>query len=287
MAKPTMSTDATAPSRSSEFLLVTPALAITIVVYLLPLVLLARYSFNRFVPGQFMVSDFTFANYVNVVSDPYYRNVLMTTIAMALSVTLLALLIGLPLAHFISRAGRMKKFLVLLVIVPLFVGNAVRAAGWMLAFGEQGLVNAILVGLGITAEPIRIMYTPVAVLIGSVAVNIPFVVLTIQSVLDGINPSVEEAAISLGATPFETFRKVTLPLALPGVRTAFVLSFILGMNAYATPVLLGGPSFRMMAPALTDEILAKNNWPVGATLAFFLVVTTLLLTSVFGRSRKS
>lgn len=274
------------PDRRRDSILVAPALAITVIVYLLPLLLLLRYSFNQFVPGQFMVTDFTIANYISVVADPYYRDVLLITIAMSLSITVLSLILGIPLANFISRSNRYKKFLILLVIVPLFVGNAVRAAGWMLAFGEQGLVNGFLQGLGITENAIQIMYTPTAVLIGALAVNLPFVVLTVQSVLDGINPSIREASISLGATPFETFRKVTLPLAMPGIRAALVLSFILGMNAYATPVLLGGPGFRMMAPILTNEILAKNNWPVGATLAFILVITTLVLTLLFGGRRK-
>jgi putative spermidine/putrescine transport system permease protein len=256
---------------------------ITLVIYLFPLLLLGRYSFNAFKPGEFMVTAFTLQNYVKVAVDPYYRAVLATTVSMALAVTGLSLVLGIPLAHFISRSGRHKRTLLLLVIVPLFVGNAVRAAGWMLALGEQGLVNAALMKLQILSSPVTIMFTPAAVLIGAVSVNIPFVVLTVQSVLEGVVASVEEAASSLGATPFEVFRKVTWPLALPGIKAATVISFILSMNAYATPVLLGGPRFQMMAPVLTDEILAKNNWPLGATLAFVLVATTLGLTWGVGR----
>jgi len=276
------------PSRRSGArggMLVLPALAVTVAVFLLPLLLLARFSLNRFVPGQFMVEALTLGNYLHVVEDPYYRAVLLTTVLMAAAITALSLLIGFPLAHCISLSTSWKKPLILLVVIPLFVGNAVRAAGWMLAFGEQGVVNVLLLDLHVTAHPLTIMFTPFAVLVGATAVNIPFVTLTIQSVLESISPSVTEAASSLGARPFETFRKVTLPLAMPGVRAATVLSFILGMNAYATPVLLGGPSFQMMAPVLTDEILAKSDWPVGATLSFVLIATTLLLSWGFGRIR--
>jgi putative spermidine/putrescine transport system permease protein len=272
-------------SVSTEATFLVPALVVTLVIYLFPLLLLGRYSFNAFKPGEFMVTALTLENYVNVIVDPYYRAVLATTISMALAVTILSLVLGIPLAHFISRSVRYKKALILLVIIPLFVGNAVRAAGWMLALGEQGLVNATLIRLHLVGSPLSIMFTPAAVLIGSISVNIPFVVLTIQSVLEGVGASVEEAASSLGATPFEVFRKVTWPLALAGIRTATVISFILSMNAYATPVLLGGPGFQMMAPDLTDEILAKNNWPLGATLAFVLIATTLGLTWGFGRLR--
>lgn len=264
-------------------LLLSPALIVTAIVFVLPLLLLARYSLNEFRPGEFMVPALTLQNYVNVILDPYYRNVLFTTVMMAAGITVVSLLLGFPLASAIARAGRYKKLLILMVIVPLFVGNAVRAAGWMIAFGEQGLVNSVLVSIGALDHPITIMFTPWAVLIGSIAVNIPFVALTIQSVLEGINPSIQEASASLGARPLTTLRRVTLPLAMPGIKTAGVLSFILGMNAYATPVLLGGPSFQMMAPVLTDEILGKNNWPTGAAISFILIATTLILSILIGR----
>lgn len=265
------------------FWLTLPALVLTVVVYLFPLLLLARYSLNRFVPSKFMVEALTVHNYVAVATDPYYRGVLLTTIAIALAVTVLSVIIALPLAHYMARTVRFKKALVLLVLIPLFVGNAVRAAGWMLAFSEKGLVNSALTALHLASHPTAIMFTPTAVLIGCISVSIPFVALTVQSVLEGIKPSVEEAAQSLGATPFESFRLVTLPLAMPGIRAATVLSFILAMNAYATPVLLGGPSFQMMAPVIANEVLAKNDFPVGATLSFILILTTLGLTWGFGR----
>jgi putative spermidine/putrescine transport system permease protein len=111
-------------------------------------------------------------------------------------------------------------------------------------------------------------------------VNLPFVVLTLQSVLEGIDRSSEEAALSLGATPFAAWRLVTLPLAIPGVLAAAVLCFILTMNAYATPVLLGGPRFQMMAPVVANEVLNQNNWPFGAALSFMLMIVTLLLTVI-------
>lgn len=256
-----------------------PASALVLLFLALPLLLLFRFSLNRFVPGQFMVEALTFGNYAAAVTDPYYRHVLATTILVAAGVTAICLVVGFPIAQFLARtATRWKSLLVLAVIMPLFVGNAVRAAGWMVAFGQQGLVNRLLLDLGLLSGPAEIMYTTKAVIVGIVAVNLPFVVLTLQSVIEGINLSAEEAAQSLGATPVATWRLVTLPLAMPGVLAASVLSFILAMNAYATPVLLGGPSFRMMAPVIADEILAKNNWPFGATLAFVLMLVTLVLT---------
>jgi putative spermidine/putrescine transport system permease protein len=263
--------------RGTALGLLMPATAVVVVFLALPLVLLFRYSLNRFVPGQFMVEALTGENYLKFFSDPYYFAVLRTTVLMALGVTLACLVIAFPVAIAIARAPRrIKSLLIILTVVPLFVGNAVRAAGWMVAFGQKGLVYSLMEGSGLT--PQTLMYTPTAVFVGIVSVNLPFVILTLQSVLEGIDISTQEAAANLGASPFEVFRLVILPLALPGVLAAGTLSFILTMNAYATPLLLGGPKFQMMAPVLANEVLNQNNWPFGGTIAFVLIGFTLLLT---------
>src|SRR5436853_101862 len=127
--------------------------------------------------------------------------------------------------------------------------------------------------------PATIMYTPWAVLVGIVSVNLPFVTLTVESVIEGIDAALGEAAASLGATPFAAWRLVTLPLAVPGLLAAGALSFILTMNAYATPLLLGGPRFQMIGPTLAREILNQANWPFGASLAFVLIAFTLASTA--------
>jgi len=126
------------------------------------------------------------------------------------------------------------------------------------------------------------MHKPFAVFVGIVAVNLPYVVLTLRSVFEGLDENVEYAASSLGANPFETFVLVKLPQIVPGILAAVVLSFILTMNAYATPVLLGGPSFRMMSPMIVGEILNKANWPFGAALSFILLSVTVSITVLAG-----
>jgi putative spermidine/putrescine transport system permease protein len=266
--------------RGTAVSLMLPASVLVLVFLALPLLLLFRYSLNRFVPGQFMVEAVTLENYVKFVTDPYYSAVLRTTLMMASGVTLTCLVAGFPAALYLARTTtRFKAMLILAVILPLFVGNAVRAAGWMVAFGQKGIFNYALALFFPTAPPLAIMYTPVAVFVGIISVNLPFVVLTLSSVLEGIDRSSEEAALSLGATPFAAWRLVTLPLAIPGVLAAAVLCFILTMNAYATPVLLGGPRFQMMAPVVANEVLNQNNWPFGAALSFVLMVVTLALTA--------
>jgi putative spermidine/putrescine transport system permease protein len=281
-----MATTATKPFQSDEqrssllsaTSLVGPATAFVTLGLLAPLAILLRYSFNR-INRRVMVETFSFDNYVKFFSDPYYTGVLWTTLRVSAICTIVCLAMGLPLAYVLARTqSRFKNVLVMLVVLPLFVGNAVRAAGWMTLFGTKGFLNVTLMRLGIVTEPLEIMFTETAVVFGIIAVNLPYMVLTLQSVIEGIDRNVEEAAFSLGAAPMEMFRRVLLPLSLPGILAGTILTFILGMNAYATPVLLGGPKFRMMGPLIYGQF-QLNNWPFGAAVAFVLMTTTLALTA--------
>jgi putative spermidine/putrescine transport system permease protein len=259
--------------------LVGPATVYVGIGLLLPLAILLRYSLNQFVPGKFMVDALTLESYVKFFTDVYYTGVLARTVRVALITTIICLLMGFPLAYVLARTrSRFKTALIMLVVLPLFVGNAVRAAGWMVAFGNKGLINASLMGLGALTDPLEIMFTEPAVIIGITAVNLPFMVLTLQSVIEGIDRSVEEAAFNLGATPLRMAQRVLFPLAMPGVLAGTILTFILAMNAYATPVLLGGPRFQMMGPLVYNQFVQQNNWPFGGAIAFILMTATLILT---------
>jgi len=265
-------------SRLAAAALIGPATLIVAAGIIIPMAILFRYSLNQFKPGLMMVDALTLENYVKFFTDPYYHTVFFTTVRVALTCTVVCLLLGFPLAYVMARTqSRYKNVLVMLVVLPLFVGNAVRAAGWMTVFGTKGFLNATLIWLGAITEPLEIMFTETAVIVGIIAVNLPFMVLTLQSVIEGIERNVEEAAFSLGAGPWEMFRRVLWPLALPGIVAGTILTFILGMNAYATPVLLGGPKFKMMAPLVFGQF-QLNNWPFGAAVAFILMTTTLVLT---------
>jgi putative spermidine/putrescine transport system permease protein len=228
---------------------------------------------------RIMHEAFSPDSYIKFFSDPYYLGVFWTTLRVAALCTLVCLVMALPLAYVLARTQtRFKNVLIMLVVLPLFVGNAVRAAGWMTIFGSKGFLNVTLMQLGVVSEPLEIMYTESAVVAGIIAVNLPYMVLTLQSVIEGINRNVEEAAFSLGAGPMTMFRRVLLPLSLPGILAGTILTFILSMNAYATPVLLGGPKFRMMGPLIYGQF-QLNNWPFGASVAFVLMTATLGLTA--------
>ena len=269
-----------APRGWSVASLVTPATIFVSVGLLIPIAILFRYSLNAFVPGKFMVEALTLDNYVRFFTDPFYLNVLWRTVRVAGATTIVCLLLGFPLAYVLARMqSQWKNVIVMLVVLPLFVGNAVRAAGWMVAFGSKGMINSSLMGAGVIHEPIQLMYTEFAVIVGIASVNLPFMVLTLSSVIEGIDRAVEEAAFSLGAGPWAMFRRVLAPLAMPGILAGAILTFIVAMNAYATPVLLGGPKFQTMGPLVYNQFAQQNNWPFGGAISFVLMAATLILTA--------
>jgi putative spermidine/putrescine transport system permease protein len=274
----------TSPSRArgtTGALLATPASLLVIIVIVVPAIQLFRYSFNHFDPTQLMVAALTLENYRAFFSDAYYLDVLGTTLKIAALCTLLSLLCGYPVAYALARSqSRFKSLLVIALVFPLLVGNVVRAAGWMVILGNAGFINVLLVHLGIIQHPVRLLYTPLAVVVGTTGVVLPYMILTLQSVLEGLDLSVEEAARNLGAGFWQTFIRVVLPMSMPGVAAGSMLVFILCMNAYATPVLLGGTGITMMAPAIYDQIGKASNWPFGAALALVLMVVTLVLSLV-------
>lgn len=267
-------------ARLSAGALIGPATVIVALELFIPIFILFRYSLNQYVPGKLMVEAVTAENYVKFVTDPYYRMVLFTTMRVSFVSTAACLVLGFPLAYVLARTqSRFKNLLVIMIVLPMFVGNAVRAAGWMTLLGSKGMLNFTLIALGVVAQPLNIMYTETAVVTGLIAVSLPLMVLTLQSVIEGIDRAIEEAALSLGAGPWAAFRRVLWPLALPGIAAGTVLTFILTMNAYASPVLLGGPKFMTMAPLVYRQF-ELSNWPFGAAASFILMTTTLVLAVV-------
>ena len=257
-----------------------PALLLVIAFLLAPLVLILRFSLDVYDPTQLMKGVFSIENYVKLFRDPFYTGVLVFTAQIAGISTLICLLLGYPVAYFISRSPseKLRSVLIILVVLPLLMGNAVRAAAWMVVMGSSGLINGLLLALGVVSEPLKILYTPTAVVIGLVSVLMPFAIITLQSVLDSIAPSLEEAGRSLGYSPLRTLLAVVIPLSIPGIVAAGAICFCLAMNAYATPVLIGGPSVHMMGPLVFQQIAKVGNWPFGSALAWVLMAVTLTLT---------
>jgi putative spermidine/putrescine transport system permease protein len=260
-------------------LLVVPACLLVLGLLIGPMVLMFRISLNQFSPTQLMIQAFSFDNYARAAADPYYQEIILTTLGMALLCTALTLVIAYPAAYWVGRLqSRWKSLVVIATLFPLLVGNVVRSAGWMALFTREGLINTALLKLHMISEPLTLMYTPKAVVFGIIAVVLPYMILTIAAVIESIPRDLEDAAANLGATAFQKFWRVILPLSAPGVAAGSILVFVLCMNTYATAVLLGGPRFKMMAPAIFDQFVRGNNWPMGAALAFMLLAVTMIVT---------
>ena len=262
----------------SAALLLGPATILVCVTMVAPLALLARYSLNRFDPTQLMVTALTLQNYTRFVSDAFFLSVLGTTIRVSVIVTASCLILGIPMAWRLARTeSRWKSAYVMAIVLPLFIGATTRTAGWMILFARGGMLD-VTTRTVFGVESLRLMNTELAVVVGIVSINLPFTILTLQAVFEGIDPRLEEAAASMGAAPVRSFQRVVLPLAMPGVLIAAALCFILAMNAFATPLLLGGPRFQMMAPLLYWEFSTNNDWPFAGVLAIVLMASTLALT---------
>lgn len=258
-------------------LLVLPATLLVLLLLVMPMLGLFRISLNQYSPTDLMVSALSGENYVNAITDPFYQEILLMTVGVALGCTLLCIALSIAPAYWLARMeSRWKSAFMILTLFPLLVGNVVRAAGWMALLNTDGFVNAFLRLFGV--GPLQLLYTPLAVVLGTAAVVLPYMILTLSSVIEAVPRQTEEAAANLGARPLTVMWRVLLPQAAPGILAGSILVFIMAMNAYATPVLLGGPSFHMLAPAVYDQFVRIGNWPFGAALAFLLLISTLVLS---------
>lgn len=259
--------------------LAVPAVVLVLLFLVMPLTLIVRYSLDVYDPVELMRGVFSLETYAKVFSERHYRDVLLRTAWISAVTTGGTLILAIPVAYLVSRVRsvRWRNILMALMIVPMMLGNGVRSAAWMLLLGSKGMVNSVLASIG--AQPLELLYTPVAVVIALVAVLVPFAVIVLVNVFDAIAPSLEEAAQCLGCSPFGAFARAVLPLAIPGLLSAGAMAFGLAMNSYATPVLIGGPSVQMMGPLVYEEIAKTNNWPTGSALACALMVVTIALTA--------
>lgn len=271
-------TERLSQTKHTGFLLLSPLLIVYTIAFVAPIILLFLTSFvegrTYWQPGDV----YTITHYTQVFTDAFYRKVLLNTLAMGAYTTALTLLLGYPLAYHHARASsKMKGLLTMLVISPMFVSLVVRGYAWSIMLSDHGVINNLLMAIGIINEPIRLLNTMKAVVIGMVNVMLPFMVLPISSAVESINPHIEESAYVLGAGKLRTFVSVTLPLSLPGVIAGTVMTFAITMASFVMPSLLGGPGFQVFGTIIYNRILLISNWPVGAAMAFILVIIVVIV----------
>ncbi len=213
-----------------------------------------------------------------------YLNVLGRTLWISALVTLFCLILGYPLAYLLaSLPERWANPLLILVLLPFWTSLLVRTAAWIVLLQREGVINDFLVRMGLLREPLALVFNRTGVLVAMTHVLLPFMVLPLYSVMRGIPPALGRAALSLGATPWRTFRSVFLPLSMPGVGAGCLLVFILALGYYITPALVGGAADQMIAYFVAFFTLQTVNWGMAASLASLLLVATLLLYWLYAR----
>ena len=265
-------------AKKRSFLLILPALALLLIFFIIPLVFLFVTSLQHYVPGKGITAQITLENYIKFVSDIYYTGILLKTILLGLLVSILTLVIGYPLAYFISRTNSKKKgFFIALVIFPLFLNLVVRSFSWIVLLANRGIVNNFLLDIGLIDHPIKLLYNYTGVIIGMTHIYLPFMVITLVSVIRHIEKDYEDAAQTLGASKLTAFLKITLPLSMPGVIAGCLLVFLLSITAFVIPRLLGGVTVRIMSNLIYQQFMNTFNWPFGAAMGFILLVVTLMI----------
>lgn len=273
--------------RASEFLfrrrevlwllLLVPAVLYLLAVFAVPLF--------QIVLRSFYFPKLTGEHYVRIFAVPAYLKVLWVTLRISLIVAVTALLLGYPVAFLLATIPtRTANLLMALVLLPFWTSLLVRTYAWMILLQKNGVLNSLLVNLGLIAAPLPLMYNTPGVIIGMVHVLLPFMVLPLYAVMKGIDPDLARAARSLGAGGFRTFLRVILPLSLPGVSAGFLLVFISAIGFFITPALLGGRGDVMIGMLIESQINALVNWGLGSALAVFLLAIILALVFIYHRA---
>ncbi len=244
--------------------------------------ILLRYSFNRWDPAQTMVPAWTLANYVRLGTDPVVARALMTTLRVSLVVTVVCLVLGYPVAYGIARSPR-RHLLTFLLITPMLMDVLIRAYGWIVMLGQDGIINTLMTGVGLWVAPRRLVFTEFSVVLEMIHELIPFTVLPIANVLERIDPRLTEAAMNLRAGPARGFLHVTLPLSLPGIVAGTLLTFALAMSAFVAPLVLGGGNVMTLTMLMRQSMFTTLDWPLGSAESILLVAVVLAMLTIYRR----
>ena len=257
--------------------------------FLVPFVIVLKISFAEAVVAQppftalVEVKDgvvslaLNLKGYVFIVTDPLYAKAYLNSVELAAIATLLTLIIGYPMAYGIVRAGpRWRNILLFLVVLPFWTSFLIRVYAWIGLLRANGLINNALMGLGLIDQPLALLNTNGAVIVGIVYTYLPFMVLPLYATLERLDRSLLEAAADLGARPFAAFRQVTWPLSLPGVIAGSMLVFIPAVGEFVIPALLGGPDTLMIGSVLWNEFSVNRDWPVASAVAIVLLALLVI-----------
>jgi putative spermidine/putrescine transport system permease protein len=268
-------------SRTARLVLLGPYVSLLALFFVIPLSLMLAISLSRQSYGQLEWS-LTLAHYVHFFTDAYYLGVLGDTLWLGLLTTVVALLVGYPVAyHLALTRSRWKPLLIVFILSPLLVGIVIRCYGWMILLADRGLINETLVRHGWLSTPLPLMYNKFGVVVALVHVFLPFMVLSLTGVLKRIEPQLIEASQTLGASPRRAFFEITLPLSLPGILAGSLLVFSLAISSFVVPILLGGFKVHVLPMVVYEQVLSVFDWPFGAANAFVLLLISVALIAFY------
>lgn len=269
--------------RVTPWVLVGPATLMFFGLVVVPLTLTVILSFHGYNHTTGIENRFTLAHYQAILSDSYFLGIFWRTLRIAALTTVICAAIGVPEAYILARMRDPWRSIFLLVIIgPLLVSVVVRAFGWSMLLGSTGLVNQAFMAVGLPAT--RLLYTETAIVIALVHVMLPFMVIPVWTSLQKLDPAVEAAALTLGASPFTTLRRIVLPQVTMGMLSGSLIVFGLSASAFAIPGLLGGRRLKMAATLVYDEYMHELNWPLGATIAILVLVANLVIMLAYNHA---
>jgi len=262
-----------------------PAMALLLVVFVLPSADLFRLSLAWTDPQRSIHPGPTLVNYQTFATNPYFHRMVWGSVKLTLWVAGLCLVLGYAAAYYMVhvRSRLYRTILYAIVVSPLLISVIVRSYGWVVLLANNGVINGSLTALGLTERPLRMLGTFGSVVVATVHVLLPFMILPIASALQDLDPALERAAQSLGATPAQTFWRVTLPLSLPGVLAGTGLVIALALGIYITPLLVAGPLQPLLAIGIYYVTLNQLDFPLGAALSFVLLAFTLIVIAAASR----
>ena len=280
-----MGPNANSAAASRPYWLSAPALALYFGMFTAPLLMTFLLRFNSYDMMAGGIQDtYSLANYWEVVSDSYFHGIFLRTLLISVAVTLLCALLGAPEAYILYRMSNPWKSICMLVILgPLLISVVVRTLGWAILIGSNGIINQTLMGVGIIDTPIKMMFTTTGVVVALIHVLIPFMVLSVWASLQKLDPRVESAGLSLGATPFTVLRRIVVPQIMPGILSGSLIVFALTASAFATPSILGGRRLKVVATTAYDEYLGTLNWPLGAAIAMVLLIANVIIIMSYNK----
>lgn len=270
-------------SRAGIWLMLAPLYLFTLLFVAGPLVYMVVLSFQQRAEVWGVIHTFTLDNYKNILT-PVYLQTFVESFKLALTSTALITLIGYPFGYFMAKLPAVwKKRMMLLIMIPFWTNSLIRLYGWIIIFRANGSLDKILMGLGLTDSPLKLLYTYPAVVVGMVYALLQFMILAVYSSAEKMDWSLVEAARDLGASPFRAFYTVTLKLTLPGLLSGIILTFIPSMGLFFIADILGGNKVVLVGSLIQDQLMKAHNQPFAAALSLVLMVLTTLMISLYKR----